>query len=276
MVDRPHWRARIETAWKQASIAWLAGVRRSGKTTLAEAVAGPDAVFINCDLPRSEDRLADPERFFRECRGRVVVFDEIHQLRDPSRLLKIGADLFKDIKILATGSSTLAASRKFRDTLTGRKRVIHLVPVLVDELAAFGGVALSRRLLHGGLPQALLRETLEPSFYREWMDSFFARDIHRLFAFRDMNRFNALFEYVLRSSGGYFSVNAAAADLGVARPTVESHLAALEITHAAVIIALSSVWSRRMLKKQKKGVLTPRFGISPHPVLVFSAPCLFP
>jgi hypothetical protein len=40
----------------------------------------------------------------------VVVFDEVHQLADPSRLLKIGADAFPTIKILATGSSTLAAT----------------------------------------------------------------------------------------------------------------------------------------------------------------------
>ena len=46
----------------------------------------------------------------------VVVFDEIHQLRDPARVLKIGADEFPNLKILATGSSTLAASKKFSDT----------------------------------------------------------------------------------------------------------------------------------------------------------------
>jgi hypothetical protein len=39
---------------------------------------------------------------------------------------------------LATGSSTLAASKKFRDTLTGRKRQLRFVPVLTGELEAFG------------------------------------------------------------------------------------------------------------------------------------------
>ena len=112
--------------------------------------------------------------------------DEIHQLRDPTRLRKIGADVFPKLKILATGSSTLAASRKFRDTLTGRKRLVHLTPVLFEELPAFGGVALGKRLLHGGLPPALLAEAKRPSFYREWVDSFFARDVQALFGFRDV------------------------------------------------------------------------------------------
>jgi hypothetical protein len=68
------------------------------------------------------------------------------------------------------------------------------------------------------------------------MDSFFARDIQRLFAFRDMNRFNALFEYVLRQSGGLLEISRTATALGISRPTVESHLRALEITHAITLV----------------------------------------
>jgi hypothetical protein len=107
--------------------------------------------------------------------------------------------------------------------------------VLWDELGAFG-VTLPRRLLHGGLPQALLAPSKSPAFYREWLDSFFARDIQRLFGFRDVTRFNALFEYLLRQSGGQFSVTKAATALGVARPTVESHVRALEVTHAVTLV----------------------------------------
>lgn len=235
MIERPFWLNRIETAWRDAPIAWLSGVRRSGKTTLADALGANRALYINCDLPTVEDQIRDPQVFFRSCGKPVVVFDEIHQLRDPARLLKIGADVFPKLKILATGSSTLAASKKFRDTLTGRKRLVHLTPVLWDELPAFG-TTLLQRLFHGGLPPALLASSKSAAFYREWMDSFFARDIQRLFGFRDMNRFNALFEYLLRQSGGQFEVTRTAGAIGITRPTVESHLLALEITHAVTLV----------------------------------------
>ena len=182
MIERPFWQQRIENAWREAPIVWLSGVRRAGKTTLAREVRKGSSLYINCDLPTIEDTVSDPEMFYRSCEKPVIVFDEIHQLRDPARVLKIGADLFPRLKILATGSSTLAASRKFRDTLTGRKRLVHLVPVMLSELAAFGTASLQRRLLHGGLPPALLAAKKKPSFYREWMDSFFARDIQRLSA----------------------------------------------------------------------------------------------
>jgi hypothetical protein len=195
--------------------------------------------------------VRDPQLFFQGCSRPIVVFDEVHQLADPSRVLKIGADAFPDLKILATGSSTLAASKKFRDTLTGRKRLVHLTPVTWDELPAFGA-PLARRLFHGGLPPALLAESKTPAFYREWMDSFFARDIQRLFGLRDMNRFNALFEYVMRQSGGQFEVTRTARALGISRPTVESHVRALEITHAVSLVRPFHGSSQHELLKQPK------------------------
>jgi predicted AAA+ superfamily ATPase len=223
-------------SWLETPIVWLAGVRRAGKTTLAQSLGQERIAYINCDLPVTKDIVADPELFYRNCTKPVVVFDEVHQLRDPSMVLKIGADHFSHLKIMATGSSTLAASRKFRDTLTGRKRLVHLTPVLWDELSAFDNAKLLKRMYHGGLPQALLSATKQPGFYREWIDSFFARDIQKLFAFRDPDKFTMLFEYIMRQSGGQLEATKAAGALGIGRPTVESHLRALEITHAAIAI----------------------------------------
>lgn len=251
MIDRLFWKARIESAWREAPIVWLSGVRRSGKTTIAQSFNEKSPLYVNCDIPASEEMVRDPVLFFQNCRSTLVVFDEIHQLRDPARLLKIGADMFPQIKILATGSSTLAAGKKFRDTLTGRKRTVHLVPVMLEELAAFGSV-LEQRLFHGGLPPALLADEKKPAFYREWMDSFFARDIQRLFGFRDINRFTAFLEYVFRQSGGQFDVSKAASELGIARATVESHLRALEATHAATCLRPFHRGSRTEIVKQPK------------------------
>jgi len=84
------------------------------------------------------------------------VLDEVHQLPDPSRILKIAADAFPEVRVLATGSSTLAATHKFRDSLTGRKRAVELVPVLAEEAGNFGVTDLEGRLLRGGLPPTLL------------------------------------------------------------------------------------------------------------------------
>ena len=109
MIERPFWLGRLAAAWKQVSVIWLCGPRRTGKTVLAKAL--PDAEYLNCDLPSAAERLRDPESFFRAVRRPRLILDEVHQLPDPSRLLKIGADAFPKLKILATGSSTLAATQ---------------------------------------------------------------------------------------------------------------------------------------------------------------------
>jgi predicted AAA+ superfamily ATPase len=65
MVDRPFWRQRIEAAWREAPIAWLCGLRRCGKTTLAESLPTDRICYVNCDLPTVEDMVRDPQVFYR-------------------------------------------------------------------------------------------------------------------------------------------------------------------------------------------------------------------
>lgn len=226
--------ARLHAAWRQASIAWLSGPRRIGKTSLAASL--PDAEMLDCDLPSVAERLRDPESFFRSVRTSHVVLDEVHQLDDPSRVLKIAADRFPALRILATGSSTLAATKKFRDSLTGRKRTVQLVPVLHEELPAFGVHDLRHRLLHGGLPPALLAKEPDPGFFAEWIDSYFARDVQELFRLEKRGPFLRMLELLLKQSGGMLEVSRLAGDCSVSRPTAMNWLEVFEITHVVHVL----------------------------------------
>ncbi len=250
MIKRPFWMNRLAAAWKQTSIVWLTGPRRVGKTVLAQSF--PDAEFLNCDLPGVAERLRDPESFFRSVKKRLVVFDEVHQLPDPSRLLKIGADAFPRLKILATGSSTLAATQKFRDSLTGRKRVVELVPVLHEELPAFGVRDLRERLLRGGLPPALLAASLNPEFYAEWLDSYFARDVQELFRLEKRAGFLRVLELLMRQSGGMLDVTKLAAESQISRPAVTNWLEVYQVTHVAHLVRPFSAGGRREIVAQPK------------------------
>ncbi len=155
--------------------------------------------------------------------------DEVHQLPDPSRLLKIGADTRQGLKILATGSSTLAATRKFRDSLAGRKRSIHLLPVLVEELPAFGVTDLRHRLFRGGLPEALL-----------------ARHDEKRAAFM------LLLETLLRQSGGLIEHTSLTRACGLSRPTIVHSLDVLQVTHAVHLLRPFHGGGRQELLHQPK------------------------
>ena len=252
MKRRPLWLERLERAWTRRPVVWLSGVRRVGKTTLAQML--PDAVFLNCDLPSTARALNDPELFFESQQpGTTIVFDEVHRLADPSRLLKIAADEYPSLKVLATGSSTLAATGKFRDSLTGRKAVVHLCPVLWEECAEpFGVRDFDRRLLHGGLPAALLAERKEAGAFSEWIDGFYARDILELFNVRNRAGFLTLFRLLLRWSGGQLDYSRLARLSELSFPTVKAHLESLATAHAVHLLRPFHGGGRREIVSRPK------------------------
>ncbi|SHJ01317.1 hypothetical protein SAMN05444280_10983 [Tangfeifania diversioriginum] len=232
MIIRNFWLQQLNEAWKERSLIWLSGVRRSGKTTLCKMV--PDAIYMNCDLPSVVRQIEDPEFFFHNVTGNnIVIFDEIHRIENPSAVLKIGTDEFPEIKILATGSSTLSATKKFRDSLAGRKVQLFLPPVLWSECNANFGISdLDRRLIRGGLPEFLLADTKIAEHYSEWMDSYYARDIQELFNVRNRTGFLKLMQLIFLQSGGMLEISSLAKESGLSRPTVMAHIEALTLAHA--------------------------------------------
>ncbi|MCD6375083.1 MAG: ATP-binding protein [Caldisericaceae bacterium] len=252
MVIRPFWIRRVQQAWQRKSLIWLSGVRRVGKTTLCKML--PDTVYLNCDLPSVQRQLEDPELFYNGLSEQAtVIFDEVHRLLDPSLILKIGTDAYPHIKILATGSSTLAASKKFRDSLTGRKIQIHLPPIIWPECTdTFQINQLEKRLVFGGLPEMLLADENDPTFYSEWIDSFYARDIQELFGIRNREGFLKLFRLVIRQSGSLLEVTHLSKLSGLSRPTVLAHLEAMEISHVLFCLPPFHGGGRREITRRPK------------------------
>ena len=242
MVKRESWLRRIEAAWRRRSLVWLHGVRRSGKTSLCRVL--PDAEYFDCELPRTREDMADPEAFLERLRGRRVVLDEIHRLANPSELLKVAADHYPDIHIVATGSSTLGASRKFRDTLTGRKETLWLTPMTAEDLQDFKSGDLQHRLLRGGLPPFFLADPAPDREFQEWMDEYWSKDVDRLFRLERRHAFERLAELLMAQSGGIFEATHLARDCEISRATVMNYLAVLEATRVMHVVRPFSSRSR--------------------------------
>lgn len=234
MVKRPFWIQKIEEAWKHRSIVWLSGVRRVGKTSLAQEL--DKAIYFDCELPRVRQQMDDPEEFLKAHQGKRVVLDEIHRLDNPSELLKIAADHFPKIKILATGSSRLQASQKFRDSLTGRKVDLWLTPINHFDLDAFDNSNIRHRLLRGGLPPFFMAKTLPERDFQEWMDSYWAKDIQEMFRIERRSSFQKFLELLFVNSGSLFEATSYSAPCEVSRTTISNYLNALEETHVAHVI----------------------------------------
>ncbi len=234
IIKRPFWQKLIEDAWKKKSIVWLMGPRRVGKTSLCRSL--PNVEYFDCERPRVRQLLADPEGFLEEHRGTRIVLDEIHRLENPSELLKLAADHYPDIKIVATGSSTLGASAKFKDTLAGRKKEIWLTPLFLDELALFAGTSIRHRMLYGGFPSFFVAKTFPEDDFKEWLDAYWAKDIQDMFSVGKRYSFIKFAELLLAYSGGLFEASKFSAPCEVSRQTIANYLQILEETFVVEVV----------------------------------------
>jgi uncharacterized protein len=234
MVQRHFWQEMIEQAWRQRSIVWLSGVRRAGKTTLCQSLG--DIEYFDCELPRTRQTMEDPQGFLDGLGNRRVVLDEIHRLPNPSELLKIAADHYPRMHVLATGSSTLGASAKFKDTLAGRKRNVWLTPMCLEDLEDANRPDLRHRFLRGGLPPFFFAEAFPERDFQEWMDAYWAKDVQELFRLEKRSSFQKFTELLLAQSGGLFEATRFTSPCEVSRATIANYLKVLEATFVAHVI----------------------------------------
>lgn len=233
-ISRNYWKQRILDAWTRRSVIWLSGVRRAGKTILCQSL--PKIEYFDCELPRTRQMVEDPESFLENTRGKSIVLDEVHRLQNPSELLKIAADHFPETKIIAIGSSTLEASAKFKDTLTGRREKIWLTPMLMEEGEAFGNTSLEHRFLFGGLPPFFLNVQVPEKDFQDWVDSYWAKDIQELYRLEKRYSFQKFLELILTQSGSVFEATRFTSPCEVSRNTIANYLSVLEATHVAHVI----------------------------------------
>ena len=180
--------------------------------------------------------MQDPEAFFESRTSKRIVIDEIHRLPHPSELLKIAADHFPQIKVIATGSSSLGASSKFSDTLSGRKIDIRLLPLLIADMEDFEKNEIKHRFFRGGLPLFFLSPDYPEQEFQSWLDDFWAKDILELFRLERRFSFLKFAELLFARSGGIFEATSFSQPCEVSRPTISNYLSILEATHLVHVI----------------------------------------
>ncbi len=141
----------------------LTGARQTGKTTLArQLMTGFDAAqYLNWDVP-GDRRLILSGAW--SPKARLVVFDEIHKMRDWKTFLKGAWDgRSQGQAMLVTGSARMDTFRQGGESLAGRYFGWRLHPFSVRELVQVQAMtpaqALQRLLERGGFPEPCLAET---------------------------------------------------------------------------------------------------------------------
>lgn len=153
----------------------ILGARQVGKTTLLHSIEsrligeGRRVRYLNCDLAeeRSAINTTARARLDRLVAGMdVLLVDEAQRLDDPGLTLKILYDLYPQLAVMATGSSSFDLRNRVTDALTGRYLDFTLFPLSLGEVLAAAGV-LSDLALRQPTADALLPDVLLHGLYPE-------------------------------------------------------------------------------------------------------------
>ena len=216
----------------------------------------------------------------------LIIFDEIQHLRDPSNLLKLLHDHFTNIKIIATGSSSLQIKSKFSDSLAGRKRVYRVEPLSFNEYLLFTeqtkllhlrkifkeqedrstliSLALSYKddflrvfeeyLLFGGYPEVVLLSSKEEKIRKldSIASSYIQKDIREIANIDNIDAYNKLLKYLAINSGSQFNLSSVRETIGISSVTLQKYLLLLQETFVVAELAPFFTNKNKEISKLKK------------------------
>jgi len=129
-------------------ISIILGPRQAGKTTiLRELHRKLGGVFLDVDIYSNYEKISTYEKFINlmELKGYkknqknffYVFLDEFQRYADLTIIMKNIYDHYDNIKIYASGSSSLLIKNAIQESLAGRKQITHLYPLSFGEFLIF-------------------------------------------------------------------------------------------------------------------------------------------
>ena len=219
------------------------GPRRCGKTTLINKflekinqryllVTGED-IFIQEYL--SSQSVEKLKEFIGK--NRLLVIDEAQKIKNIGLNLKLIVDNIKDIKIIATGSSSFDLAQNIGEPLTGRKYVLKIFPLAQIEIKEIEEIFqtkanLENRLIYGSYPEIIVsnNNTEREKYLKEIINSYLYKDILELEGLKHSNKIVRLLQLLAFQIGKEVSFNELGNQLGMSKNTVEKYLDLLEKT----------------------------------------------
>lgn len=224
-----------------------------------------------------------------EDRPCVLLLDEVHYAKGWDTFVKTIIDHRPTHRVLVTGSASAEFRDKTIESGVGRWIEVHIptlsfyeflllrgdAPPKIDrgirlrdlasrpkgELAEIAGLLrptlphFARYLLIGGFPELVRKDDIgqcQQLLRDDVVDRVLKRDIPALYGVRNLADLEKLFIYLCLHTGGILNVTQCASELGVARTTVENHLAALRSANLVYRLPPYAIGGKKALKRQDK------------------------
>ncbi len=251
----------IEKNLFQKKVVVIYGPRRVGKTTLSKQLMQTVEKnrYINCELLENKLALETTNSIaLRNFLGnyKLIVLDEAQYIADIGRILKIIADTFPDIQLIATGSSSFELGNRVAEPLTGRSREYLLYPFSVGEILSLDDpvtiMAGLERFLRFGLYPEVYGKTDEEAMEEltQISSNYLYKDILQFEQVKRPGLLLNLLNALALQVGNEVSLNELSRMLRETVPTIQRYIELLE--KAFVIFRLRS-FSRNLRNEIAKG-----------------------
>lgn len=251
----------IEKNLFKGNIIIIYGARQVGKTTLVKQIIAnskEESKYLNCDILSVKGQLKDPEpeklKFFLG-NAKLIVLDEAQNIENIGLILKVLTDTYKDLQIIATGSSSFDLANKINEPLTGRAVEFKLYPLSIQEIKESEDLfsvesKIEKLLTLGSYPEAFLlgkEEAIQK--IDQISSSYLFKDILSLERIKKPNVLANLLKMLALQVGNEVNYNELSKNLGIDRKTVENYIDLLE---KCFIIFKLNAFSRNLRKEISK------------------------
>lgn len=236
----------------------LTGARQAGKTTLARQLLAdyPRAQYLNWDVPADREVIASGAW---SPRAGLVVFDEIHKMRDWKAFLKGAWDgRSTNQAMLVTGSARMETFRQGGESLAGRYFAWRLHPFsvreAVDSLGMRPAEALDRLLERGGFPEPFLAvdNVAAERWRNQYATDLIREDVLEFSRVHEIRNLQLFVDLLRERVGSPVKISSLAQMLQISPNTAARYLGILE---ALYIVFRITPWHRdiaRSLLKESK------------------------
>ncbi len=145
---------KLKAQLKERKISLLIGARQTGKTTLLkilfeELSAKNKCLFLDLDILSNYEKISTFENLLnllkvngyseKQADFFYLFLDEFQRYPAVSRIMKNAYDNLSNVKIFASGSSSLTIKNQIQESLAGRKIITEIFPLDFEEFLFFKG-----------------------------------------------------------------------------------------------------------------------------------------
>jgi len=143
---------KLKESAKNRKITLLIGARQVGKTTLlkelfSELTKTNKCLFLDLDIISNYEKTSNFESLINTLKANgydekqkeffYLFLDEFHKSPIITKIMKNIYDNLENIKVYASGSSSIAIKDKVQESLAGRKQIIEIFPLDFEEFLMF-------------------------------------------------------------------------------------------------------------------------------------------